>query len=783
MSKSTHPQKLSSFKRLRYFLFPAKSRREYFLWQGVTAYRNKGPVGLLRFLKELVLIAIKKLEKVIFPPIGPFAIQYNTEDNSQVTVFADGDIFANYPHRQNLSGPIQRRVAVSLIATLRNEQESATGWLESLARQTRLPDEVVLVDGGSTDGTLELLQEFAAHSPFPVIIISEPGANVARGRNIAVAHAKNEIIACTDFGCQLHPDWLQNLIVPFERDPEMQVVAGWYLVRRSGRARMIMLGPQLNELDPQGFSPSSRSLALTKTAWEKAGGNPEWLTITGEDTLFNLELKRCCTNWAFVPQAIVEWQGPKTTRSYWRKIYFWSMGDGESGVDADRYWHSLLRVGLIGGTTVALLIVAIAAALLGWLAGWLALVLWIVGTSLIWFLGFSGNLRSFRDLFIETGAEIARFSGFLLGVKHRPAIWTQRFRDLHGVFFILSGVPIDDTGGGARCTQLSLELLRQGYAVVFINKYPKYESVHLKLNLNHPNLITSALSDFNWERFLKQYSLLLEGRPLAALVEFPLGDFLPLIEHIRSRGGVVAYDLLDAWDTSLGGQWYSPETEMKVIVASQVLIATEASLADRLRRMSDRQVTLLPNAVNTRLFDPAQSYPRPTDFPEGDWVILFIGAMWGEWFDWDLLTRCALGYPEAAVVAIGDYRGQCANPPPNLFFLGLKPQRALPAYLAQADVAIIPWKVSPVTQATSPLKVYEYIAMRKPVVAPDLLPLYGLPGVFPTPNQDAFIRMVGQARGIEVPEQDIADFISANNWQARVGVILEQIRQYDVPKQ
>jgi hypothetical protein len=150
--------------------------------------------------------------------------------------------------------------------------------------------------------------------------------------------------------------------------------------------------------------------------------------------------------------------------------------------------------------------------------------------------------------------------------------------------------------------------------------------------------------------------------------------------------------------------------------------------------------------------------------------------MWGEWFDWDLLARCAAHYPEAALVAVGDYHGQCSDPPPNLYFLGLKPQRALPAYLAYADVAIIPWKVSLITQATSPLKVYEYLAMRKPVVASDLRPLHGLPGVFTTLDQEAFIAKVGEARRIALPQQEIADFIAENNWQARLGALLKQVR-------
>jgi glycosyltransferase involved in cell wall biosynthesis len=783
MSESAAPKNPSAFKRLRFLLIPVKSTREYFLWEGVAAYRSKGLAGLLRFLVKLFLIFVRKTVEFILPPIGPFAIQYNTEDNSQVTVYTDRDLLLDYPHRTTLSGSPRQRISVSLITTTFNEKDSVSDWMESLFHQTRLPDEMIVVDGGSQDGTLELLREFAKQSPFPIIVLSEPGANIARGRNIAIAQARHPFIASADFGCRLHPDWLEKLVLPFECDPGTQVVAGWYRVIKSGRARLVLLGPALEEVNPQDFLPSSRSLAFSKAAWEKAGGYPEWLTLTGEDTVFALELKRCCSKWAFAPEAVVDWQAPSSARAYWRKLFTWSIGDGESGFNARLYWHSLLRVALIACLTLILTAAVITTVFIGQISAWLAIPILLLGELMILFLGFSGNLRSFQDIFLEIGAEIARVAGFIEGAKHRQAVNVQRYSLVQGVCFILSGVPIDDNGGGARCTQISLELLRQGYSVVFINKYPKYESVNLKLNLNHPNLFTYQVSDFNWAKFKKQYAALLNGRPLAAIIEFPLNDFLPLISSLRQSGGVVLYDLLDAWDTSLGSQWYSLETEKQIIASSQALAATEASLAARLEQMSGRSVCLLPNAVNAHLFDPQQIFARPDDFPPATWSMIYIGALWGEWFDWDLLLDCARRYPEAAVVIVGDYHGQCANPPTNLYFLGLKPQRALPAYLALADVAIIPWKVSPITQATSPLKVYEYIAMRKPVVVPDLRPLQCLPGVFSTPDKEAFITMVGQARGVVLPEQEITHFVSMNNWQARVSIVLEQIRLYGAQKQ
>lgn len=775
MIESNQPQNLTAIKRLRYRLIPPKSTREYFLWQAVTTYRQKGRWAFLRFLASLFFILLRKVFLRIFAPAGPFAIRYPIEDNSQVTVFTTAALFPTYPLRKSLSSPRLRRVSVSLITTTRNEKQSAAAWLNSLASQSRLPDEVIIVDGGSDDGTVELIQDFASRSPFSLTVLSVPGANIAHGRNLAIAQAQHEFIACTDFGCQIHPDWLHHIVAPFEIDPAVQVVAGWYRVVKNHRARMLMLGPIFSEILPEYFIPSSRSLAFAKSAWEATGGYPEWLTLTGEDTLFALELKRCCIQWAFVPEAVVEWQGPPNARAYWRKVFHWSIGDGESGVSAHLYWHSLLRILLLAGTTLALALAVISAVASGKLSAWWAPVVFLLGAGIIFLLGFSGNLRSLRDLSFEFGAEIARVAGFLSGARRRVQAWARRFENVHGTFFILSGVPIDDTGGGARPTQIALELLRQGYAVVFINKFPKYESVQLQLTISHPNLFTYQLSKFRWKRFVQDFALLLKHKPLAALVEFPLDDFLPLISALRKQAGVVIYDLLDAWDTALGGQWYSPKTEAAVIASSQVLAATEASLAARLERMSDRPVALLPNAVNTSIFDPWRTYPRPPDFPAAEWTAIYIGALWGEWFDWELLAMVANHYPQAAVVVVGDYHGQCAAPPANLHFLGLKAQRDLPPYLAHADVAIIPWKVSPITQATSPLKVYEYLAMHKPVVTPELRPLQGLPGVFTTPDHAAFIAQVAGARQVALPIVEIDRFISCNNWQARVASILEEV--------
>jgi hypothetical protein len=106
-------------------------------------------------------------------------------------------------------------------------------------------------------------------------------------------------------------------------------------------------------------------LRFTRDAWRKAGGYPEWLSLTGEDTYFAAELKRCCPHWAFVPDAVVDWPAPANPVEYWRKIYNWSIGDGESGAFTQWYWWSLVRVG-----SVALSYPASSIGCPGGLAGW-----------------------------------------------------------------------------------------------------------------------------------------------------------------------------------------------------------------------------------------------------------------------------------------------------------------------------------------------------------------------------------------------------------------------------
>src|SRR6476469_1355355 len=96
---------------------------------------------------------------------------------------------------------------ISVIVTVLNDRQGLLGLLSALATQIEAPGEVIVVDGGSTDGTLRLLEEWA-DKDLPVRALVAPGSNIAEGRNAAVRSSRFDWLAVTDAGCRPAASWL-----------------------------------------------------------------------------------------------------------------------------------------------------------------------------------------------------------------------------------------------------------------------------------------------------------------------------------------------------------------------------------------------------------------------------------------------------------------------------------------------------------------------------------------------------------------------------------------------
>jgi GT2 family glycosyltransferase len=228
--------------------------------------------------------------------------------------------------------PQVRAELVSLVVTLFNEADSLEGWLDSLARQSRGPDEIVLVDAGSSDGTIERLRTEARRDA-RIRLHVVPGLNVPQGRNEAIRRAQNPLIAVTDAGTLLEAEWLERLLAPIEGHPEIAVSGGFSVP--DGRtpfeyALATIITPRISEVDdPDRYLPSSRSVVFRRQWWEKVGGYPDWLR-SGEDLVFDLRLKAAGARFAIAPDARVRWHPRPTLREFFRQYRHYARGDGHS---------------------------------------------------------------------------------------------------------------------------------------------------------------------------------------------------------------------------------------------------------------------------------------------------------------------------------------------------------------------------------------------------------------------------------------------------------------------
>jgi glycosyltransferase involved in cell wall biosynthesis len=225
--------------------------------------------------------------------------------------------------------------------------------------------------------------------------------------------------------------------------------------------------------------------------------------------------------------------------------------------------------------------------------------------------------------------------------------------------------------------------------------------------------------------------------------------------------------------------------EERFVRRADLVLASAPGLAERLRPLNGN-VRLMPNVADTELFATALE-PGPAD-PALDGLarprLVFCGAVAEKKLDMPLLLDIARARRDWTVALVGpvglgdphtDVSALAAEP--NVHLLGARPHDELPQVLRGADVALIPYRRSRLTDSIFPMKVYEYLAAGRPVVATELPSLDGVAGVRRASGTEAFAAAVEDALTHDTPEERhrLSALAAGHSWDARVAEIGDEI--------
>lgn len=188
------------------------------------------------------------------------------------------------------------------------------------------------------------------------------------------------------------------------------------------------------------------------------------------------------------------------------------------------------------------------------------------------------------------------------------------------------------------------------------------------------------------------------------------------LEARQLWGWRVIYDCMDEWENFPGIKRHLLDVEVELVRRCDLLVVTSKVLYEKWRGY-DRPLVLARNAVDWDFY-AQRCRPNQILGQVQHPVVGYYGAI-ADWFDVDLVAEAAQKRPDYTFVLLGgvfDVDITKLEALTNVRILGQQPYESMPQYLYHFDVCIIPFKINAITEATDPVKVYEYLSAGKPVV-------------------------------------------------------------------
>lgn len=269
------------------------------------------------------------------------------------------------------------------------------------------------------------------------------------------------------------------------------------------------------------------------------------------------------------------------------------------------------------------------------------------------------------------------------------------------------------------------------------------------------------------------------------------------IKTYMDKGFKVIYDFVDKLSSEISGYNITSKViedhEKLLRDKENVLVVSTAKklkdIANKFRGENENNI-LAPNAVNLEDFknhgneigekiQPIVNKRKP--------IIGYYGAL-AKWVDYKLIEELAKEREDYEIVLIGmDYDGSYNQSNlkdySNISYLGMIDYRDLINYSRYFDVCIVPFIKNDITDSTSPLKIFEYMALEKPIVTTNINECKNYESCLISKDYDEFIKNIDKALKLEVDNKEYFNILrresEENTWDNRAELIKEAIKNLE----
>lgn len=222
-----------------------------------------------------------------------------------------------------------------------------------------------------------------------------------------------------------------------------------------------------------------------------------------------------------------------------------------------------------------------------------------------------------------------------------------------------------------------------------------------------------------------------------------------------------------------------------------VVVTADRLEEDIIKKRGNEKLAFASNGVDYNHFNKIE---QKFEFDEcfnrvlknGKKIIGYYGAL-ACWMDYELVKYLAINRPEYDIVFLGvkyddSFEKSKLDKYENIHFLGKRNYDILPNYASKFDVCTIPFKVNEITKATSPVKLFEYMALGKPIVTTEMNECKKYKSVAIAKNKEEYIELIDSAIKLqddlkykEILKKEAMD----NTWEKKAQIIINLLEKYE----